>query len=760
MFPHSYRDGHYEVVHAEVPVLVAPSTEALEIGHVREGKHLCGDAYNVGGKPWLRLDDGTVKELAHDKILDPHKHSGSAFILIQGRTVGLGELLRWLGPPDMSFSPGQASSVSALTCRAEASSPSKVPQQHDARKAPAALAVDNVALSLKETPRLPQGDDEAVEMKANSSQATPIMTPVATQTVVRPIESARESTGSHHEAPCSAPYTAAELSPGTSVVHGKSIMQEKEKRLMRKYNQLVANVYLKGLYRSSGGCCARSAPAARLLGQMVAIFRTCKDVDSERMNLIDIQPLEEDMSEFNNHAAVFVSPADEVGKPWMGFGGSFTEAAATVFHQLSPEQQETVLQVYFNPELTEGHGYSLGRVHIGSCDFSLSNWCCGDIPPGDMDLKGFSLSRYDEKIVPMIRRAAEVAGAQLTLVASPWSPPMWMKTGKAYSGEDGGSLRPECRRTWAKHFVRFIEEMNKRGIKIWGISVQNETEGATRWEGCLYRAEEERDFVRDYLGPAITSAFDDVKILIWDHNRDGMVERAAIAYEDPEAAKYMWGMAYHWYGDARYEHWPEASRVLLGPSQYRSRPFEVRSQVRFDNLRRVAELRPDKHILQTESCQELGEQALATRLDEWTYGERYAMNLITDMNNGCEGWIDWNLILNEEGGPNHARNFCVAPIIFDRRRRELLYQPAYYFIGHFARFIKPGARRVVCSSTRDILEAVAYINLDRSIAIVVLNQSEDHMGFWLKVLGAGAKLVEAPAHSITTFFLSEGESEE
>lgn len=151
MVSHSYRDGHYEVVHLEVPVLVSPSTEALKIGCVRKGKHVCGDTYSIGGKPWLCLDDGSVKELVNEGTLDHHKHSGSAFILIRGGTVSVGELLQWMGPPDMSLSPCQEASASAVTCRAEASSPSTVQTRPDAQTVPAGLDLDSIVLSLEET---------------------------------------------------------------------------------------------------------------------------------------------------------------------------------------------------------------------------------------------------------------------------------------------------------------------------------------------------------------------------------------------------------------------------------------------------------------------------------------------------------------------------------------------------------------------------------------------------------------------------------
>jgi O-glycosyl hydrolase len=359
--------------------------------------------------------------------------------------------------------------------------------------------------------------------------------------------------------------------------------------------------------------------------------------------------------------------------------------------------------------------------------------------------------------------------------------------------------------------------MAKAGCPLWAVSVQNEPEAPTPWDSCLYSAEEERDFVRDFLGPALERAglFPSLKIVVWDHNRDAMFERAAVAYSDPEAEKYIWGVGYHWYGDARFEVWPGRVEVnyadrardqlasivarlrdrdkrrakdgkppedekvvaarwkkfdgltwmagLPSPQSIETSPRtfpELRSRLGFENVRRVADLRPDKHILFTEGCQELGGRPLSSVMNDWWLGERYAMNIISDMNAGCEGWIDWNLCLDENGGPNHKGNMCVAPIICDTRSNKLAFLSPFWYLGHFSRYIRPGARRVLCASSRDALETTAFVNMDGSLAVVVMNQSNADFTFWLKVAGSGAANVEAPARSITTFLMREDSKEQ
>jgi glucosylceramidase len=224
-----------------------------------------------------------------------------------------------------------------------------------------------------------------------------------------------------------------------------------------------------------------------------------------------------------------------------GFGGAFTESSAVNWLGLDDAHRAEVLEAYFHPE--RGHGYSLCRVHIGSCDFALGNYAHVEVP-GDLALASFSIGRDRRALLPFIRAAQRVAGAPLKLLVSPWSPPGWMKTSGRMN--EGGRLHPQCRRAWARCYVRFIESYAAEGVPIWGVSVQNEPMATQRWDSCLYTAEEERDFVRDHLGPELEAAgLGHVKIVIWDHNRDLMVERANAVYSDPAAARYVWGTGFH-----------------------------------------------------------------------------------------------------------------------------------------------------------------------------------------------------------------------
>jgi glucosylceramidase len=410
---------------------------------------------------------------------------------------------------------------------------------------------------------------------------------------------------------------------------------------------------------------------------------------------------------------VWVDPARRF-QTLMGFGGAFTEAAAVTWFKLGPEQRQAVLSACFDP--VHGHGYTLCRVHMNSCDFALGNYAHADVD-GDFALASFNIDRDRQALLPFIQAAQRVAGRPLQLLMSPWSPPAWMKTSGAMNG--GGQLRPECRDAWARCYVRFIQAYAAEGVPIWGVSVQNEPAATQRWDSCIYSAEEERDFVRDHLGPALNAAgLGHVKIIVWDHNRDELVERASTVYSDPEAAKYVWGAGFHWYVEDHFEH-----------------------------VQLLHDAWPDKQLLFTEGCQEGGPHH-----GDWGLGERYGRSLINDLNRWTVGWIDWNLLLDEHGGPNHVGNYCSAPLLADTGHDRLQLQSSYAYLGHFARYVKPGAQRVLCAATKEVLECSAFLNSDGSLATVVMNRSDTEQRCLVRLVRPGAQdaVLSLPPHSIAT----------
>lgn len=407
--------------------------------------------------------------------------------------------------------------------------------------------------------------------------------------------------------------------------------------------------------------------------------------------------------------------SDQTYQTILGFGGAFTEAAAYTLSRVSPENRAEAIRRYFDP--VEGLGYTLGRVHIHSCDFALGNYTY--IDDYDTELKSFDIAHDRELILPLIQDAAKVKGSPIQLLASPWSPPAWMKT----NGEmnNGGQLKPEYADVWALYYTKFVRAYEAEGVPIWALTVQNEPAAVQVWDSCIYSAAEERDFVKNHLGPTLhREGLQDVKLLILDHNRDLLVERATTVFSDPEAARYVWGTGFHWYV---------------------SEDFAAVGQTH--------DLFPEKHLLFTEGCQEGG-----VKLGEWFTGERYGRNMIGDLNNWCEGYLDWNLVLDETGGPNHVGNLCDAPIIADTRTNTLHYNSSYYYIGHFSRHIQPGAVRIGLTNAHAAVQAVAFRNPDGTIAAVVQNETDEPHPLSLGI-GGTVLSQELPAHSIATFVLAD-----
>jgi len=422
-----------------------------------------------------------------------------------------------------------------------------------------------------------------------------------------------------------------------------------------------------------------------------------------------VQPPEGDVS-------VFVDPA-RAYQTLLGIGGAITDASAEVFAKLPPEEQAHLLRAYYDP--VDGIGYTLARTTIHSSDFSSGSYTY--VAEGDARLETFSIAHDREFRIPLIKRAIAAAGGHLTMFASPWSAPAFMKTNGSML--QGGQLKPEFADAWARYYTLFIRAYEKEGIPIWGITVQNEPMARQRWESMIYSAEDERDFLKNHLGPVMAQAgLGDRKIIVWDHNRDLMTQRARVIFDDPDASKYAWGMGFHWY-----ETWAGGAPM-------------------FANVGAVHRAWPDKHLLLTEATVEGYDPA---RLQSFANAERYGTALINDFNNGAEGWTDWNILLDEHGGPNHVGNFCFAPVHADTRTGRLTFTPSYFYLGHFSKFIRPGAHRVEAASSRSNLQATAFTNPDGSLATVVMNGTDKAVDYRFFVGKDEAKM-SIPAHAIQT----------
>ncbi|NNK40793.1 MAG: glycoside hydrolase family 30 protein, partial [Winogradskyella sp.] len=400
-----------------------------------------------------------------------------------------------------------------------------------------------------------------------------------------------------------------------------------------------------------------------------------------------------------------------------GFGGSFTEASAYLLNQLSPEKRDEIIKAYFSEE---GANYSLTRTHINSCDFSLSNYSYAPVE-NDVQLEHFSIDEDKDDIIPFIKDAMAVSQDGFKILSSPWTAPPWMKDNKDWRG---GKLLPEYYDTWALFFSKYIDAYNAEGIDIWGVTVENEPLGNdNNWESMHFSAEEMTQFVQNHLGPKLElDGKGDVKILGYDQNREHLDHWVDEMFKNEETSKYFDGTAIHWYAST-FDYFPEALRYAHNKA-------------------------PNKYLIQTEAC--VDAEIPKWKDDKWYWSKeatdwgwdwapedqkhlhpkyvpvyRYARDIIGCLNNWVDGWVDWNMVLNKQGGPNWFKNWCVAPVIVDPETDEVYFTPLYYTMAHFSKFIRPEAKRIGFNVNDESLMVTAALNTDGSIVVVILNQGNE-----------------------------------
>lgn len=409
-----------------------------------------------------------------------------------------------------------------------------------------------------------------------------------------------------------------------------------------------------------------------------------------------------------------------------GFGGAFTESSAYLLNKLSKKNRDTILKAYFS---REGANYSLCRTHMNSCDFSLTNYSYTPTP--DKELRDFSIQEDKDDLIPMIKDAISTSQDGFKLFASPWTAPPWMKDNAHWVG---GKLLPEYYDAWALFFSKYLEAYKKEGIDIWGFTVENEPHGnGNNWESMHFTPEEMTNFVQHHLGPKLESdGYGDKIILGYDQNRAGLKEWVDVMFKDEASSRYFDGTAIHWY-ESTYEIFPEA-------------------------LQYAHEKAPDKYLIETEGC--IDAEIPKWKDDAWYWSKeatdwgwdwapeedkylhpkyvpvfRYARDIIGCLNNWVDGWVDWNMVLNRQGGPNWFENWCVAPVIVDEIEDEVYFTPLYYTMVHFSKYIRPGARIIEVKSDAADLMITGAKNPDNSIVIIVFNPSEKIKQFNLSLDG-------------------------
>ena len=450
-----------------------------------------------------------------------------------------------------------------------------------------------------------------------------------------------------------------------------------------------------------------------------------------------------EFSKDENPVLITLNPVEKF-QTITGFGGSFTESSAYLLNRLSVANRKKVLNAYFSEE---GANYSLTRTHIASCDFSLSNYTYAKVE-NDKLLKDFSIEEDRNDLIPMILDAKATSKEGFKIIASPWTSPPWMKDNKKYVG---GKLLPEFNDSFALYFSKYLEAYKKEGINIWGVTVINEPHGnGNNWESTLFSPKEMTNFVQNHLGPKFEKdGWADIKILGYDQNRAGLQEWVDEMFKDEKTSKYYAGTAIHWY-ESTYDYFPDA-------------------------LQYAHKKAPNKYLIQTEACVDSeiphwNDDAWYWKKEATDWGwdwasekdkhlhpkyapvNRYATDIIGCLNNWVDGWVDWNMVLDKQGGPNWFKNWCVAPVIVDPEKDEVYLTPLYYTMAHFSKFMRPGAVKIGCTINHKDLVTTAVKNPDGTIAIVIFNPTSEKHNLEIK-LNNKAKIISIDGNALQTIII-------
>lgn len=398
-----------------------------------------------------------------------------------------------------------------------------------------------------------------------------------------------------------------------------------------------------------------------------------------------------------------------------GFGGAITDSAGYVYSLMNESQKQEMIQKYFGGEDMK---YRFVRIPIDSCDFSLEHYEA-DSDEEDVDFDKFSFERVEKYILPMLDAAEKAYGGHLDIMLSPWSPPAYMKT----NGERnyGGKLKAGYEARWAEYICRYIEEYRARGYQVTKLTLQNEPKAVQTWDSCVYTAKEQKRFLKDYMWPALKAhSLSDIEIYIWDHNKERALEWAEEII-DEETSSMIAGVAFHWYsGD------------------------------HFEALQMIKERFPDKKLLLSEACIEYSKFEATDYLRN---AQKYAHDMIGNLNAGMNTFLDWNLVLNEVGGPNHVGNYCDAPFLFDTEKKVLTESNILGHLWHFTHFIESGGVRIGVSRYCDELEMTAFKN-GKSIVFVILNRTHKEIPAYIRIKDQCAEITVQP-ESISSGVIEE-----
>ncbi|WP_338150648.1 glycoside hydrolase family 30 protein [Ruthenibacterium lactatiformans] len=455
------------------------------------------------------------------------------------------------------------------------------------------------------------------------------------------------------------------------------------------------------------------------------IFRS--DSHGACMEAISTQPLCPDT---NGQEANLIQLYTDIPRQVIqGFGGAFTQSSSGIYEALNDSGKHEVLRLLFS---SDGLAYNCGRIPIGACDFSEGDYSYCD--EADPSLSAFSMERDARLIFPFIRDAMALEPA-LELLASPWSPPAWMKTNSDMC--HGGKLKEDCYGAFAEYLIRYLQACRSENIPVRFLTCQNEPKAVQIWESCTYTAQDEQRFIRDYLSPALKRAgLEDIGVVIWDHNKERSFLRAREILNCEDMRKLVRGIAFHWYSGDHFENLALCREFFSG------------QELMFTEG--CVELTTEKTVMGAKaqaSCQKSGVENAP-----WIFGEFYAHDIIGNLNAGMSRFLDWNLMLDTQGGPNHVGNYCSAPLICDVRTGRVFPQPSYHAIAHFSRFLPRGSQCIAVSRYTQELEVAAAQTPDGSLIAVVLNSTDKMLPAVFSLLPQSLICkADIPPHSLETW---------
>lgn len=448
-----------------------------------------------------------------------------------------------------------------------------------------------------------------------------------------------------------------------------------------------------------------------------------------------------------------------------GYGCSMTESSCFLLSLMDAGTRRNALKCWFGPE---GMDARFIRMHLDSVDFCLSEYQAVTDPIADPELTSFNIDRDRQYIIPVVKEALSLCEKPLSVLISPWSPPAQWKTPPEMTANDaivygsvaqdvdftkpsrifGGRLKPEHYEDWAKYIVKFIQEYLAEGIPVTMLSIQNEPAAAPFWDSCLWSAQQEKIFLRDFLYPKLKAAglAERLQIFVWDHNKERMPERIDEIMAD-DVKDMVSGFAYHWYTGDHFE------ALELMRCKY-----------------------PDKILMHTESCcmHVPGKTTMSGEETDTVFdplspligltndnaaeidlidAHMYAHDIIGDLNHGMQRWIDWNMILNRKGGPRHVPTGVTAPLVFEEDA-SFSKTVTYEYLRAFAKTIKPGAVRIGSCVYSPKVEAVAAQNPDGTVGVILLNTHNMDLTVNIRISGYVTE-VNLPAKSLSSVIFSE-----